>query len=126
MIGPRLSAFCNQLSCFPKMSILLVLLVLCALFLRPILFPRVGKIPFIPFHISLYDALRGVGKTALYDNRLRPLTEKYGAVWYWSAGRWVVILTVGICKEGALYKSHGSGRLLTQSTLSSSRTRNII
>ncbi|KFX94356.1 hypothetical protein O988_06351 [Pseudogymnoascus sp. VKM F-3808] len=75
------------------MSILLVLFVICALFLKPILFPRVGKLPFIPFHISLYDALRGVGKTGFYDNRLRALTEKYGAVWYWSAGRWVVILT---------------------------------
>ncbi|RFU33138.1 hypothetical protein B7463_g3159, partial [Scytalidium lignicola] len=75
------------------MSIFLLVFVVLALFLKPILFPRVGNLPFIPFHLSLYDALRGIGKTSFYDNRLRPLTEKYGAVWYWNAGRWVLIIT---------------------------------
>jgi unspecific monooxygenase len=69
---------------------ILLFLVFC---IKPLLFPRTGKLPFIPFHLSLYDALRGVGKTRFYDSRLRPLTEKYGAVWYWSAGRWVILLT---------------------------------
>ncbi|GES63334.1 P450 family sporulation-specific N-formyltyrosine oxidase Dit2 [Aspergillus terreus] len=73
--------------------ILLSFICLLSFYLRPILFPRTGKLPVIPFHLSLYDALYGVGKTRFYDSRLRPLAEKYGAVWYWSAGRWVIILT---------------------------------
>jgi unspecific monooxygenase len=75
-------------------SILLIFIFLFLIFcIKPLLFPRTGNLPYIPFHLSLYDAIRGIGKTRFYDTRLRPLTEKYGAVWYWSSGRWVILIT---------------------------------
>ncbi|KAF9895318.1 cytochrome P450-dit2 [Aspergillus nanangensis] len=70
---------------------LTILIIIRELFRR---LPQKCKgLPTIPLYTSVWEVCRGAGQVGLYNNRVRPVIEKHGAVNFWNAGQWTVLVT---------------------------------
>ena len=52
-----------------------------------------SKIPKIPIYVSLLGLWSKMGQDEIYDRWLRQPLERYGAVRFWFAGRWSLLVT---------------------------------
>lgn len=75
--------------------VITVLTVLCLIlwyYLHiPLDFPK--NIPSVPIYVSLLGLWSQMGQDEVYNRWLREPLERYGAVIYWFAGRWSILVT---------------------------------
>lgn len=89
------------------------------------------KIPKIPIYVSLLGLWSDMGQDEIYDRWLRQPLEKYGAVRFWFAGRWSLLVTkpeylTDLFRNEDVYAKAGNQKKIPWSVMASLLGDNII
>ena len=90
-----------------------------------------SDLPTIPIYVSLLGLWSDLGQDEIYDRWLRQPLEQYGAVKFWFAGRWSVLVTrpeylTDLFRYEDVYAKAGNQRKIPWSVMASLLGDNII